>query len=753
VAAGAALVAAGTVFAVIPNASAALPFAIESLDGASNNVANPTFGQSNRPYSRVGTAHYADGIGAPVTGVNARSASNRIIGDARINVFSERRVSQWGWTWGQFLDHTFGLRQGDGPTATAFNIPFNANDPVEEFSTNLGVIPMNRSAQSAGTGTSTANPRQQTNILPSYIGGNPIYGATAARLDWLRDGSNDGNPANNNATLMLPGGYLPRKTARGNPATAPTMDTDSRLLANPNNAAVAGDPRANENIALTATHTLFAREHNRIVGLLPNTLSQEDKFQIARRIVIAEQQYITYQEWLPAMGVALPRYTGYKNNINTALSNEFATVGYRAHSQIHGEFEVEAAVGTWSPATLASFQAQGIAVTVDGDEVALAVPLNVAFFNPDLLQQIGEGPMLHAVGSESQYNNDESIDNGLRTVLFQIPTSNSDPECLVEVETSCFNGVNDLGAIDIARARDHGIGTYNQLRQAYGLPAQTSFTAITGDSTDQFPAGVTIDSPNLLDVTALTNIDGVPVDLNDADAVEATGTRDVRRSTLAARLRGVYGNVNNIDAFTGLISEKHVPGTEFGELQLAMWTREFQKLRDGDRFFYGNDQGLSYIKQTYGIDFHRTLAQVILDNTDVEADELSPNVFLVPDASLPATTCSVAFDVTTTWAGHYQVNTKITNTGTTPINGWTLTFEFANGQSVYDLWGGTITQTGSIGQNASVRNASYNASIPAGATLDGRVNGVGFNALADDFANAQPPNFFLNGKRCAVALP
>jgi hypothetical protein len=103
------------------------------------------------------------------------------------------------------------------------------------------------------------------------------------------------------------------------------MATDGRLLANPNSAAVAGDPRANENIALTATHTLFAREHNRIVGLLPNSLSQEEKFQIARRVVIAEEQYITYQEWLPAMGVALPQYTGYKSNVDTTLSNEFAT--------------------------------------------------------------------------------------------------------------------------------------------------------------------------------------------------------------------------------------------------------------------------------------------------------------------------------------------------------------------------------------------------------------------------------------------
>ena len=39
-----------------------------------------------------------------------------------------------------------------------------------------------------GSGTSTSNPRQQTNTLPSYIAANPVYGATNARLDWLRVG-------------------------------------------------------------------------------------------------------------------------------------------------------------------------------------------------------------------------------------------------------------------------------------------------------------------------------------------------------------------------------------------------------------------------------------------------------------------------------------------------------------------------------------------------------------------------------------
>src|SRR6185437_7900104 len=113
-----------------------------------------------------------------------------------------------------------------------------------------------------------------------------------------------------------------------------------------------GDVRANENIALTALHTLFAREHNRIVAQLPTFLSQQDRFQLARAVVIAEQHYITYTQFLPAMGVSLPSYQGYDTGLNPALSHEFATVGYRAHSQLHGEIETDTNVSRYSQATL-----------------------------------------------------------------------------------------------------------------------------------------------------------------------------------------------------------------------------------------------------------------------------------------------------------------------------------------------------------------------------------------------------------------
>jgi hypothetical protein len=732
-AAAAAALLVGAVLLGAPGAHAAVSFPVESLNGAGNNVGHPTWGQVGSQYTRVGPARYADGRSAPAAGPNTRLVSNRIFNDAHQNIFSENRVSQWGWTWGQFLDHTFGLAAGGTESA---NIPFNAADPMESFTDTLGVIPFTRDAAAAGTGVS--NPRQATNTINSYLDASAVYGSDSQRLEWLRDGSVDNNATNNAATLMLPGGYLPRRTARGNPAAAPVMAVDGRLLANPNSATVAGDVRANENLALNATQTLFAREHNRIVSLLPNSLSGEDRFQIARRVLIAEQQYITYNEFLPAMGVSLPAYTGYNPNVNTTLSTEFATVAYRAHSQIHGEFGFVVASGRYSAAQLDAFRAAGIEVEVDGATTSLSIPLNVAFFNPDVLPAIGLGPFLGSL-AESQYNNDSMIDNQLRSVLFQVPVSGN-PGCLDgPTLPQCFSGVVDLGAIDIERGRDHGVPTYNQMRQAYGLAPRISFTAITGESTDAFPPGVSGDDPRSLDFLSTADINGTPTVVGDADG----STSGVRRSTVAARLRAVYSNVNNVDAFTGMVAEKHLPGSEMGELQTAAWRSQFQALRDGDRFFYGNDQGLSTILSTYGIDFHTTLAQVIARNTDLPAADINPDVFLVPDDDLPPATCSVQLVQTGAWTDRFQVNAIITNESTAPINGWTVRFQFPGGQRFVQTWNGVSAQSGT---SASVTNANWNAVIPPG----GSPTDVGFIASWDNATNPMPVNITLNNKRCAL---
>src|SRR5262249_14924861 len=157
----------------------------------------------------------------------------------------------------------------------------------------------------------------------------------------------------------------------------------------------------------------------------------EQKFQIARRVVIAEEQYITYNEFLPALGVQLAPYWGYDPDVNTTVSNEFATVGYRAHSMVHGSFDIKTDTARYTKAQLDSFEKMGIDATRTGGQVAIEVPLNTAFFNPDLLDKLQLGPVLQGLGLEPEYGNDDMIDNQLRSVLFQIPVSGN---------TSCLDG-------------------------------------------------------------------------------------------------------------------------------------------------------------------------------------------------------------------------------------------------------------------------------------------------------------------------
>jgi hypothetical protein len=614
-----------------PDATSIANAIVRTLDGSGNNLAHPAWGAAGQPYLRYAPANYADGIKTPVGGPPTRYVSNRIFNDVAQNLFSENRVSQWGFVWGQFMDHTFGLRQETGGENAP--IAWTAGDPLEQFQNDFGAIGFSRTPAAPGTGVRTV--RQQINTESSYIDAAGVYGNDANRLEWLREGPVDGRMANNGARLLLQNGLLPRRDARGNAGAAPAMDLMGALVATPDRAMVAGDVRANENIALTATQTLFAREHNRIVDQLPRSLPEEVKFQIARRVVGAEEQFITYNEFLPALGVKLADYRGYDPTVNATLGNEFATTGYRAHSMIHGELEPNAPAGTYTAAQIAAFEARGIEVeTQDDGSTTLVIPLNLAFGAPDLTAQVGIGPILKGVGGESEYRNDEMIDNQLRSVLFQVPKPGTDPgQCLDGPPLpQCFAGVQDLGAIDVERGRDHGMPLYNDMRRAFGLAPKTSFTAITGEATDSFPSDRLIDQrhplddPDILDFVQLRDIAGhvIPFGTEEADTKAVTG---IRRTTTAARLKAINGNVNKLDAFVGMVAERHLPGSDLGELQRAMWKRQFEALRDGDRFFYANDPVLPLIERVFGIGYRKTLAQVIQQDTGTR---VAPNVFLAP---------------------------------------------------------------------------------------------------------------------------
>jgi peroxidase len=198
---------------------------IRSLDGSGNNVDSPEWGQSYTPYSRQAPANYADGVSSMNDGPDPRYISNRIFNDESQNLFSENGVTQWAFVWGQFLDHTFGLREAEGGEAAP--IPFDATDPLEDFINDMGVIDFSRSPAAPGTGEDSA--REQLNTVSSSIDAWAVYGGTEERLEWLREGPVDGELSNNSAYLLLTeDGYLPGSGARGDVDTAPEMQLMGR---------------------------------------------------------------------------------------------------------------------------------------------------------------------------------------------------------------------------------------------------------------------------------------------------------------------------------------------------------------------------------------------------------------------------------------------------------------------------------------------------------------------------------------------
>jgi hypothetical protein len=103
-----------------------------------------------------------------------------------------------------------------------------------------------------------------------------------------------------------------------------------------------------------------------------------------------------------------------------------------------------------------------------------------------------------------------------------------------------------------------------------------------------------------------------------------------------------------------------------------------------------------------------------------------------------ATGCRVDYTITNSWQGGFGTNVTITNLGD-PVTAWRLTWSFTAGQTITQLWNGTVTQSGS---QVTVANVSYNGSIPTGANT-----GFGFNG-AWSGSNPVPTSFALNGTTC-----
>ncbi len=271
----------------------------------------------------------------------------------------------------------------------------------------------------------TVGMRQQVNGLTAFIDASAVYGSTtnmSATLRTFRGGEMATNPFTN---------------------TLPFVNGDRSEVR-------AGDERVAENVLLSCLHTLFLREHNRLVkDIRRATPNGRDEFwfQEARRLVWAQFQSIVYQEYLPILlGDSVIRQNSlnitlldpYNPSINAGIFNEFATAAYRyGHSGLPQVFEER--------------------FLNPGKPVIKRHNLQDNFFNLDLYNA----------------DNGRGFDRLMNGMMFRAARP-IDRFVTSDVTRFLFANVNSLGqdlvARNIQRGRDHGLPGYNDYRAFCKLP-------------------------------------------------------------------------------------------------------------------------------------------------------------------------------------------------------------------------------------------------------------------------------------------
>jgi len=134
----------------------------------------------------------------------------------------------------------------------------------------------------------------------------------------------------------------------------------------------------------------------------------------------------------------------------------------------------------------------------------------------------------------------------------------------------------DLTALNIQRGRDHGLQDYNSYRNYFAGNKALSFEQINSDS------------------------------------------------LVWKKLAEAYGNdINNIDAWVGMLCEEHVPGGNMGITMHNILKAQFERVRDGDFYYYKNDP---YYRPKDVQEISNTrLADIIHNNTTLTS--MQANVF------------------------------------------------------------------------------------------------------------------------------
>jgi endo-1,4-beta-xylanase len=121
--------------------------------------------------------------------------------------------------------------------------------------------------------------------------------------------------------------------------------------------------------------------------------------------------------------------------------------------------------------------------------------------------------------------------------------------------------------------------------------------------------------------------------------------------------------------------------------------------------------------------------------------ETSPPSTPSTSSPAPSGACRVTYTANS-WNTGFTANVVVANTGGVAVNGWTVTWSFASGQTVTNAWNATVTQSGA---QVTARNVGYNTTIPANGSQS-----FGFQGTHSG-TNPAPTAFSLNGTACTAA--
>ncbi|NP_001164313.1 peroxidase precursor [Tribolium castaneum] len=427
-----------------------------SFDGTCNNEHDGPRGAAYTAYRRLLHAEYLDGVQEPRRAVNKKLLpSARLVSSTLIkgNDESHSDLTQAVAQWSEFIEHDLSHTATSKMVHSDSTIECCASSGnhlspryIHPFCAPISVPSDDRYYAQHGLDCMTYvrsvpafrhdctfGPLEQVNQATHFLDFSQIYGTTLKKAAILRtydEGQLDFTTRHDKV-------FLPVSHSAGD---------DCQLSEDNSLCFVSGDSRVNIHPQLTAMHTIWLREHNRVAKVLSElnpAWDDETLFQEARKIVTAEMQHITYNEWLPlVLGkkyfTKIQKYNSYDENVNPSVSNEFATAAVRV---------------------LNSLKDGKLNLYKEDRLVNTSLNLRNHFNNPDLVEEPGYlDALIRGLATQSSQQLDLKFPDDISTHLFS-------------------NGAFgfDIFSLDIQRGRDHGLPPYTSYRTLCGLPEVSQF--------------------------------------------------------------------------------------------------------------------------------------------------------------------------------------------------------------------------------------------------------------------------------------